>query len=184
MHFRTHRVAWIVGGALIAPVVAGTVAFATVTQRTPWDMLRAQLPAYKQGPLDRQEAAHAAEGSPPPQVPNRTAPPGLPNVSPIWLYGIQDLRQSPWPQYTISNTWFGTDTIVYGGSLSSDPSQGVVIIAQRNTSIPVLTAVIQSQESEGPLKIASVSGSTFQLLTPAGVKYTFDLELRTLVRIG
>jgi hypothetical protein len=130
-----------------------------------------------------------ANGGPPSIVP-RTPSPFPTGVATV--YGIQPpMNDEPWESggtYSFINMWLGQSAMVFAGALSSDPSQGLVVLTDRGTVSngaslpPSILGTYQTPTKDGALTITAANGEVLTLMAADGANYTFDVASPGLVR--
>jgi hypothetical protein len=102
------------------------------------------------------------------------------------VYGIWHAsNDEPWDHgtYLFANSWNGSDNIVFAGALSSDPSQGVVVLTNRFVGpYPQILDVFQTPTKDGALTITAANSDVLTLAAADGALYTFDVANPGLVR--
>jgi hypothetical protein len=144
------------------------------------------LPADKAAQLQQRCARQEADRQKPaaPRGYDPAVPTDLPQSSvggPI--YGITD-GGNPYPwsgDDVFANTWWGTNVVVFAGSLKSDRSQGIVVIADRIIGqVPLNPKTYLSPHKDGTLRVTEVNGQILTLAAADSASYQLDLTTHVL----
>jgi hypothetical protein len=160
-----------------------------------------QLPPEKQGIEQRyeqmrQEALRGQEG-PQAQERRQASKPGVleqleirpgAGVPPaeIWPTGIIQEGQAPFPSalYTFQNQWHeildGAHVQAYAGSLTDDPSEGIIAIQVTSLDLStVSTQIYPTPSRAGAVRIVAADGPRLGLAAANGATFVFNVATRT-----
>jgi hypothetical protein len=145
-----------------------------------------RLPPAKAARL-QQYCARLAQRTPSPLPYGPQPPPDIARQTQneeITLYGVNRLPPPPWAKdtYVFTNAWLSDLYVVYAGSLDSDKSQGVIVLAQRVRPFPQKLAEFLTAPKDGDLNVTAANGDILTLTARDGATYTFDVSKRTLSR--